>query len=152
MGVYLITDPDRVYVDSSDDIPRRWKTHRSLLRGGRHHNYRLQAAWDEHGEAAFTFEAIEPVEDANGLIPAEQRHLNAALAAGPVYNLALDVTSPARGLTQTAEARIKMSVAIKASLTPQARASARGRESWRQAHRRSRRGHLPTAAGRRPRL
>jgi GIY-YIG catalytic domain len=59
MGVYRITGPSRVYVGSSDDIPRRWKSHLSQLRGGRHHNYRLQAAWNEHGEAAFAFTVMK---------------------------------------------------------------------------------------------
>ncbi len=127
VGVYRITGPGRVYVGSSDDIPRRWKSHLSQLRGGRHHNYRLQTAWDEHGEAAFVFTIIEEVADPADLVAAEQRQLNAALAAGPVYNLALDVSTPARGLVHTAESRLKMSVAIKASMTPERLAAMRER-------------------------
>jgi acyl-CoA reductase-like NAD-dependent aldehyde dehydrogenase len=99
----------------------------SQLRGGRHHNYRLQAAWNEHGEAAFAFTVIEEVADLADLVAAEQRHLNAALAAGPVYNLALDVSTPARGLIHTAESRLKMSAAIKASTTPERLAAMRER-------------------------
>ena len=93
----MITGPGRVYIGSSDDILRRWKSHLSQLRDGRHHNYRLQAAWNEHGEAAFAFTVVEEVADLADLIAAEQRQLNAALCAGPVYNLALDVSVPARG-------------------------------------------------------
>jgi hypothetical protein len=119
VGVYCITGPGRVYIGSSDDISRRWKSHLSQLRGGRHHNYRLQAAWHEHGEAAFRFAVIESVTDVADLVVAEQRQLNAALAAGPVYNLALDVSTPARGLVHTAEARLKMSAAVKATMTPE---------------------------------
>jgi group I intron endonuclease len=107
MGVYKITGPVQLYVGSSDDIPRRWKSHLSQLRGGRHHNHQLQAAWDEHGETAFVFMIIEYVADLADLIAAEQRQLNVALSAGPVYNLALDVSEPARGLVHTAEARQK---------------------------------------------
>jgi hypothetical protein len=118
MGVYQITGPGRVYIGSSDDIPRRWHSHLSQLRGGRHHNYRLQAAWTEYGEAAFAFVVIEEVADLTDLIGAEQRQLNAALAARPVYYLALDISTPARGLVHTAESRLKMSTAIKASMTP----------------------------------
>jgi DNA-binding CsgD family transcriptional regulator len=119
-GVYTITGPrGTTYVGSSDDIARRWKTHRSQLRGSRHHNYLLQAAWNEHGEAAFTFTVIEAVPVAD-LIEAEQRHLNAAIAAGLTYNLCRDVSSPGRGNLHTAEAKLKMSVAIKASMTPAA--------------------------------
>ena len=89
------------------------------MRCGRHHNYRLQTAWDEHGEGAFAFTVIEEVADLADLVAAEQRQLNAALAAGPVYNLALDISTPARGLIHTAESRLKMSAAIKASMTPE---------------------------------
>lgn len=127
MGVYRITGPGRVYVGSSDDLPERWKKHLSLLRGGRHHNYRLQAAWAEHGEAAFAFRVIEEVVRVADLVAAEQRQLDAALAAGPVYNLALDVRTPARGLIHTAESRLKMSAAIKASMTPERLAAMRER-------------------------
>src|ERR1022692_5274783 len=78
IGVYRITGPGRVYIGSSDDIPRRSKSHLSQLRGGRHHNYRLQAAWNEYGEAAFALAVIEEVADLADLIAAEQRQLNAA--------------------------------------------------------------------------
>jgi len=132
MGVYRITGPGRVYIGSSDNIPRRWKSHLSQLRGMRHHNYRLQAAWNKHGEAAFEFSVIEEVGSPADLIPAEQRQLNAALASGPVYNLALDVGTPARGLVHTAEARLKMSSAIKASMTPERVAAMRDRVSGNQ--------------------
>jgi GIY-YIG catalytic domain/NUMOD3 motif len=129
VGVYRIAGAGRVYVGSSDDIPRRWKSHLSQLRGGRHHNYRLQAAWNEHGEAAFAFTVVEEVAALADLVGAEQRQLNAALAAGPVYNLALDVSTPARGLIHTAESRLKMSVAIKASMTSERLAAMRERVS-----------------------
>jgi hypothetical protein len=59
----------------------------------------------------------EEVDDLADLVAAEQRQLDAALAAGPVYNLALDVSAPARGLIHTAESRLKMSAAIKVSMT-----------------------------------
>lgn len=118
-GIYRITGPEAVYIGSSDVIPRRFKQHLSGLRGNRHHNYRLQAAWNLHGEDAFTFEAIEAVTDVKDLTATEQRLLDAAMVTGPVYNIALDVITPARGLIHTAEARLKMSVAIKASMTPE---------------------------------
>lgn len=126
-GVYMIAGPGRAYIGSSDDIPRRWKSHVSQLRAARHHNYRLQAAWEEHGEAAFTFTVVEEVADPADLVAAEQRQLNATLSAGPVYNLALDVSVPARGLVHTAEARLKMSTAIKARMTPERLAAMRDR-------------------------
>jgi hypothetical protein len=119
VGIYRITGPGRVYVGSSDNIPRRWKTHRAQLRGNRHHNYRLQAAWNEHGEAAFSWEVVQVVADIAGLVTAEQSSLDAAMRSGPVYNLALDVRTPAYGLVHTTESRLKMSAAARAALTPE---------------------------------
>jgi hypothetical protein len=119
-GIYRISGPGgKVYIGSSEDVPFRWNRHQTLLRAGRHHNNILQRAWDKHGEDAFTFEVVERVGLVADLVPAEQRHLDAAVAAGPVYNLALDVAMPARGLVHTPESRLKMSESIKASMTPE---------------------------------
>jgi hypothetical protein len=87
VGVYRIVGPDRVYIGSSDDIPRRWKSHLSQLRGRCHHNYRLQAAWNEYGEAACAFTVVEEVAHVAG---------SAGRRAAP----ALDVSTPARGLVE----------------------------------------------------
>jgi group I intron endonuclease len=121
MGIYHITclPTGCAYVGSSDVIRRRWQKHRTLLRGNRHHNYLLQAAWNEHGETAFTFTMTEVITDLDLLIAAEQRCLDAAKAAGPTFNIAQDIASPYRGLVHTDEARAKMSVAIRASMTPE---------------------------------
>lgn len=119
-GIYRITGPTgAIYIGSSEDIPFRWKRHRTTLRAGRHHNYRLQADWLAYGETAFTFEVVEKIRLTSSLVPTEQAYLDVAAAAGPVYNLALDVSSPARGMVHTPAARLKMSIAIKASMTPE---------------------------------
>lgn len=51
-GVYLVTCyvTGTMYVGSSVDIRRRWRQHRSLLRGGRSSCTTLQAEWDRHPE------------------------------------------------------------------------------------------------------
>lgn len=50
-GIYCITTPaGNEYVGSSRQIENRWSQHRSLLRMGKHHSDRLQAAWDKHGD------------------------------------------------------------------------------------------------------
>lgn len=60
-GIYEIEHrpSGRVYVGSSDDIRRRLRAHRALLRRGAHENVRLQRAWIRDGEAAFDFRAVE---------------------------------------------------------------------------------------------
>jgi group I intron endonuclease len=57
-GVYTITcvPTGKVYVGSAARMFRdRFKSHRHLLRGGRHHSNHLQRAWNKHGEDAFAF-------------------------------------------------------------------------------------------------
>jgi hypothetical protein len=52
IGVYSIATPNgSVYVGSSNNIYRRWCEHRRMLRNGRHHSERLQAAWNKHKES-----------------------------------------------------------------------------------------------------
>lgn len=47
------------YVGSTQQRPKaRWNMHRSLLRRGQHHSYRLQSAWNSFGEAAFAFKVL----------------------------------------------------------------------------------------------
>lgn len=60
-GVYLIRCEvsGHGYVGSSKVMKRRWKSHRTQLRGGRHSNFKLQAAWNKYGEAAFSFNILE---------------------------------------------------------------------------------------------
>lgn len=49
-GIYAITTPNgSQYIGSSNRIERRWHEHRSMLRHGKHHSTKLQAAWDKHG-------------------------------------------------------------------------------------------------------
>lgn len=46
------------YIGSTTDYKRRWHTHRSSLRKGKHHSFILQRAWDKYGEAAFDFKLL----------------------------------------------------------------------------------------------
>lgn len=64
MGVFQIrnTKNDKVFVDSSTNIPGKTNRHRFALNMGSHSSKSLQADWDEFGESAFEFETIEPVE------------------------------------------------------------------------------------------
>jgi group I intron endonuclease len=60
-GVYVITNTKdgKRYVGISRDIETRLASHRYALRRGRHTSSRLQAAWNEAGEGAFSFEILE---------------------------------------------------------------------------------------------
>ncbi len=64
MGVFQIrnTTNDRVFIDSSTNVPGKINRHTFALKAGLHASKVLQADWTELGEIAFEFETLEPVE------------------------------------------------------------------------------------------
>jgi group I intron endonuclease len=76
-GVYQIrnTINGKIYIGSSKEIEERWKRHLKDLQDGRHHNIKLQRAFNKYGEAAFVFEVIE-LADPNCLLIREQSYLD----------------------------------------------------------------------------
>jgi hypothetical protein len=62
IGTYEIAHlpSGRAYVGSSDNVTRRLRAHRGLLRRGEHFNRALQEAWDRDSEEGFAFRALEP--------------------------------------------------------------------------------------------
>ncbi len=110
-GIYLITCTvtDKVYVGSTNDLYRRWRSHRSQLRAGLHSNPHLQNAWNKYGESAFTFSVLEKCDDAK-LIEREQHYLNEWLPfKDRGFNIAKDAKSPTTGRQLSAETRAKIS-------------------------------------------
>lgn len=64
MGVFQIrnTKNEKVFVDSSINIPGKINRYRFALIAGSHKSKSLQAEWNEFGEEAFEFETLEPLE------------------------------------------------------------------------------------------
>ena len=64
MGVFQIrnTTNDRVFIDSSLNVPGKINRHTFALKAGVHASKALQVDWNELGENAFEFETLEPVE------------------------------------------------------------------------------------------
>jgi len=64
MGVFQIRNKtsDKVFIDSSIDIPGRINRHKFQLKAGLHPIKMLQADWNKQGEPFFEFETLEPVE------------------------------------------------------------------------------------------
>ena len=64
MGVFQIRNMtnDKVFVDSSLNIPGKVNRHRFSLNAGSFISKSLQKDWNELGEASFAFETLEPVE------------------------------------------------------------------------------------------
>lgn len=62
-GIYIIecTITGERYVGSSEDVDRRWSTHRSQLKRGIHHSPLLQARWKEHGAESLSYRVVEIV-------------------------------------------------------------------------------------------
>jgi group I intron endonuclease len=91
-GVYLITNDrdDRRYAGSSANIKNRFGNHRSDLRNNRHRNKRLQEAWNEYGEDAFTFTVMERTQT-----PSDRKAAAEVLAAAEQWwfdELHIDIT------------------------------------------------------------
>lgn len=84
-GVYAITNTvtGERYIGSSVNVENRLKEHRSLLRHGYHRSPVLQAAWDRHGEATFTFGLMECFTDERTMRLAEQDYIR---RLKPAYN------------------------------------------------------------------
>lgn len=69
MGVFQIRNKanEKVFIDSSNNIPGKINRHRFALNAGLHANKPLQADWNEFGESAFEFETVEPLEPRDDL-------------------------------------------------------------------------------------
>ena len=61
MGIYSITNwlTGERYIGESMDIEERWCIHKQQLNANKHHNYKLQNAWNKYGEETFDFEVLE---------------------------------------------------------------------------------------------
>jgi DNA-binding Xre family transcriptional regulator len=83
-GVYAIINSatGERYIGSANMLGQRWGDHLQDLRKGKV-PAKLQAAWDEFGEAAFTFEVLEAVADCSALAKREQAWIN---HLQPTYN------------------------------------------------------------------
>ncbi len=87
-GVYVIRclANGRMYIGSSINVAMRLSRHRTLLRGGRHENSKLQRHFDKYGEDSFVFEPIEAAEPGQVLL-AEQRWIDLLWDSGRLLNL-----------------------------------------------------------------
>ncbi|MEO8650175.1 MAG: GIY-YIG nuclease family protein [Acidobacteriota bacterium] len=64
MGIYQIrnTTNEKIWIDSSVNLPAKFNRYRLQLNAGTHVNKDLQADWKDLGESAFAFEILEPLE------------------------------------------------------------------------------------------
>ena len=78
IGVYAIVHvPTNVgYVGSTNDLTRRFKEHKTCLRGGKHHSKYLQNAWNKYGEENFEFRRLALADSAIQARELEQAFLD----------------------------------------------------------------------------
>jgi group I intron endonuclease len=105
-GIYSIAHggSGKCYVGSAMNITRRWWTHTSQMRAGKHANQKLQRSWNKYGEGSFTFSILEAVDDAANLVPREQFWMD---KIRPFFNISPTAGSPL-GVKHTKEARENM--------------------------------------------
>jgi len=77
---------DKFYVGSTNNKKVRFRQHRKLLRGNRHHCKHLQAAWNKYGEDKFDFRVIEEVSTGISLQEVEDKYLQEHVGKPYCYN------------------------------------------------------------------
>lgn len=78
-GVYMIRNKKSgmKYIGSSADVEGRWKQHIAMLKGGKHHSYKMQMAYDAVNDIdVFEFSLIENVNNREKLCDREQYWLD----------------------------------------------------------------------------
>lgn len=77
-GIYRIVcrKNGRYYYGSSNNIQKRWWTHKNYLKKNKHSNIFLQRAWNKYGESSFVFELVESVTNDDMLLLVEQVYLS----------------------------------------------------------------------------
>jgi group I intron endonuclease len=97
--IYKITNlvNRKFYIGSTSDSRVRFRQHRKLLRGNRHHCKHLQASWNKHGEDAFAFKIIEPLEP-HLLEAREDEWLSKWYGDKRLYNTGRSAKAPWRGV------------------------------------------------------
>lgn len=87
---------DKFYVGSTVNKKVRFRQHRKLLRGNRHHCKHLQAAWNKYGEEKFYFRVVEEVPAGASLQFVEETYLLQHVGKPYCYNTGRSADAPWR--------------------------------------------------------
>lgn len=113
-GIYKITNiaTGDKYIGSAVNLKRRYDFHVYQLQRGKHHNPRMQRAWNKYGSDCFCFEPIEILSNSANLLSKEQEYLTSLDVANKkdYYNIC-GVAGSNLGVKRSAETKIKMSEA-----------------------------------------
>ena len=88
---------DKFYVGSTVHKKARFRQHRKMLRGNRHHCKHLQAAWNKYGEDKFDFVVVEEVPNGTPLHQVEDAYLLTHVGTEQCYNTGHSSHAPWRG-------------------------------------------------------
>jgi len=130
-GIYAIrcVANGRVYVGSAVMIAKRWRSHRSDLNKGKHHNSPMQRAWDKYGAAQFRFEVLLACV-ADDLLREEQRFIDGLRSADRRHGFNLNPIAGSnlgRKFGEAARARMAEAAKRRPPPTQEARRSASAR-------------------------
>jgi group I intron endonuclease len=116
-GIYVILHKKSgmIYIGQAQNIRKRWKDHRAGLNTNHHHNSHLQSAWNKYGASAFQFKILERC-SVDRLDEREQHYLNIHMPKKTCYNVST-LVGTTRGISPSAETRMKLSAANKARYT-----------------------------------
>ena len=67
---------NKVYFGRSQEIKKRWRAHKHMLRKSSHYNPLLQSDWNLYGEDNFDFSILHSTSDYNESILIEQRYID----------------------------------------------------------------------------
>ena len=106
-GIYLIRNKitKKNYIGSSNNIKRRWRHHRSLLKNNKHHSKSLQNSYNKYGKDAFEFVILKEVEQKDLLIEEQKFFFVYDCLAPKGYNISEVAGSPFAKKKHTEEAR-----------------------------------------------
>jgi len=119
-GIYKIINKinGKYYVGSSDNIYKRYITHKNFLNNNNHINTILQNSWNKYGNTNFDFVIIEKVPKENLLIT-EQKYLNIAITErNKCYNICFDASSPMKGRKHDEKTKELMSIKRRLQIRP----------------------------------
>jgi len=88
----------KFYVGSTTNQKVRFRQHRKLLRGNRHHCKHLQAAWSKYGEDKFIFAVVETVAPDVALWSVEDTWLKEHIGTEQCYNSGTAAAASWRGI------------------------------------------------------
>ena len=126
-GIYKIRNlvNKKFYVGSSNNVYERFRAHKKLLRGNRHHCKHLQAAWNKYGEDCFVFKIVAHIVAVEDLFTAENGWLQQWVGTPECYNSGRSAEAPMRGMPKELthnygkpvppEQRLKIAATLKAT-------------------------------------